>query len=341
MNTIKRTLGRVAAAGTARSAVILIVLFYLWWRFQIGGLNDYVLNGWLVLALPLVVAAMGVTLLIIMGEFDLSAAGVVTLVNVLLATTFSHTNSLLAAIVLIAIGALIGLANGALVVYAKLPAIAVTLATLIILNGIALVKLATPGGVIPAGVVNTLTGRSTVPRALIVIVLLALGWLVVRRTRLGTYIFALGADSDALALSGIAINKARIATFAIAGALYGFAGVCLGAAIQTGDASAGSTYLLSTFAAIAIGGTAFVGGSGTAIGSILGALILTIIPKVLFVLGISDWVQTIFTGVLIILAVLAGAIGPKEAGAAIELRSGRRRRRSTQSPNATRTEAAA
>jgi len=109
-------------------------------------------------------------------------------------------------------------------------------------------------------------------------------------------------------VSGVSIPKVRIAIFTIAGMLYALAGVFLSAAIQSGDATIGEAYLLQTFAAIAIGGTAFIGGSGSAIGTIFGALTITVIPKMLFVVGISDWSQRVFTGVLIILAVLVGAI---------------------------------
>lgn len=300
---------RTLRNGTIRAALVLAVFMYLWYYYQLGGLNTFLINGWVVLALPLVVASIGVTLVIISGQFDLSAAGVVTLVNVLVATKLSDSSPLVVLVSMLLLGALIGCLNGLIVVVGRLPAIAVTLATLIILNGLALVLLPLPGGRIPQELIDAVnTPEATVPRAFLVLALLVVAWLLFKRTKLGIYMFALGQDEEAVHLSGVSVPRVRIAIFAIAGALYALAGVFMSAAIQSADAAIGSAYLLETFAAIAIGGTAFAGGSGSAIGTMLGGLTLVSIPKVLFVLGISDWVQDIFTGVLIILAVLVGAV---------------------------------
>lgn len=314
MNSFGAAMGPILKHGTVRAALVLLAFVVFWAVRQLGGLNLYLVNSWLLLSLPLVIAAIGVTLVIFTGQFDLSAAGVVTLVNVSMATWLGDLPAWAAVLVALALGAAIGAFNGLLVVKAKLPAIAVTLAVLIALNGLALVVLPTPGGLIQPELVEALTGQAVIPRSIIVIAILVVLWLVYRRSRLGIYAFAAGQDDEALRLSGVSVARVRITIFAIAGLLYGVAGVFLSAAIQTGDATIGTTYLLQTFAAIAIGGTAFIGGSGSAIGTILGALTLTVIPKVLFVVGISGWVQQIFTGVLIILAVLVGAISARTEG---------------------------
>lgn len=309
MNRVLQPLMTILRNGTIRAALVLAVFIYTWWWYQLGGLNAYLINSWLVLALPLVVASVGVTLVIITRQFDLSAAGVVTVVNVLVATRLSDANPVLATLLMLALGAGIGAVNGVFVVFGKLPAIAVTLATLIILNGVALILLPLPGGAVPQGLIGLVNQPdATIPRPLLILAVLTVGWLVFKRTKLGIYMFAVGRDEEALHLSGISVPRVRIGIFAIAGALYALAGVFLSAAIQSADATIGSTYLLSTFAAIAIGGTAFMGGTGSAIGTILGGLTLVSISKVLFVVGISDWAQDIFTGVLIIAAVLVGAV---------------------------------
>ncbi len=299
---------RIASDGSTRAAIILLVFLAVWANFQVGGLNGSIINGWLLLSLPLATASIGVTLVIITKQFDLSAAGVIALTNVLMATSFKEMSVWVVIILMLVMGAAIGLINGAFVVFGKLPAIAVTLATLIILQGIALILLVRPGGSVDADLISYVTGSSFVPRPLIILVVLVIAWLVFKRTKLGIYMFAVGQDEEALHLSGVSVRKVRLTIFTIAGMLYALAGVFLSAAIQSGDATIGGSFLLSTFAAIAIGGTAFIGGSGSAIGTIFGALTLMVIPKMLFVVGISDWSQRIFTGVLIILAVLIGAI---------------------------------
>ncbi|MEW1819223.1 ABC transporter permease [Arthrobacter sp. NPDC080031] len=311
MNNLRVTAASWLRNGTFRAALVLAVFLLAWASRQLGGLNIFLINSWLVLSLPLVIAAIGVTLVIFTRQFDLSAAGVVTLANVLLTTTLSQQNTWVAVVIVLALGAAIGALNALLVIVGKLPAIAVTLAVLIILNGLALVILPAPGGRVSKELVQLITGPLFVPRSLIIIVVLALAWLVFRRTRLGIYMFAVGQDEEAVRLSGVSVARVQFASFTIAGALYAVAGVVLSAAIQTGDAAIGSTYLLQTFAAIAIGGTAFIGGSGSVIGTILGALTLTVIPKFLFVVGINGWAQTIFTGALIIVAVLVGAVSAR------------------------------
>jgi ribose transport system permease protein len=308
MNTIRSIGHRIVSDGSTRAAIILLVFLAVWANFQVGGLNSSIISGWLVLSLPLATASIGVTLAIITKQFDLSAAGVITLTNVLMATSFKDMSVWLVIILMLLMGAAIGLINGAFVVFGKLPAIAVTLATLIILQGVALILLERPGGSVDADLISFVTGTSIVPRPLIILIVLVLAWLIFKRTKLGIYMFAIGQDEEAVHLSGVSVRKVRLAIFTIAGMLYALAGVFLSAAIQSGDATIGGSYLLQTFAAIAIGGTAFIGGSGSAIGTIFGALTLMIIPKMLFVVGISDWSQRIFTGVLIILAVLIGAI---------------------------------
>lgn len=308
MSGLGSSLSTVIRSGTFRAAIVLAAFVLFWAIRQIGGLNAYLINSWLVLSLPLVIASVGVTLVMITRQFDLSAGGVVTLINVLMATLLSELPAWLAVLIAVALGGAIGAINGLLVIRAKLPAIAVTLATLIVLNGLALVILPSPGGLVSPDLVEAVTGDSIVPRSFIVIAVIVIAWLIYRRTRLGIYAFAAGQDDEALRLSGVSVPRVRLAIFVIAGGLYGLAGVFLSAAIATGDAKIGAPYMLQTFAAIAIGGTAFTGGSGSVIGTILGATTMTVLPKVLFVAGINSWSQKIATGVLVIIAVLIGAI---------------------------------
>lgn len=318
MNAVRSAAGN----GSVRAAFILLLFLSVWARYQFGGLNENIINGWLVLSLPLATASIGVTLVIITKQFDLSAAGVIALTNVIMATSFKGLNVWIVVVMMLAMGALIGLINGLFVVFGKLPAIAVTIATLIILEGLALILLIRPGGSMDAGLISAVTGSSLVPRPLLILVALVLLWLIFKRTKLGIYMFAVGQDEEALRLSGVSIPKVRIAIFTIAGMLYALAGVFLSAAIQSGDATIGKAYLLQTFAAIAIGGTAFIGGVGSAVGTIFGALTITVIPKMLFVVGISDWSQRVFTGLLIILAVLIGAVSAMREKSKLQAEAG-------------------
>jgi len=312
MKSVGTYIRQALTNGTSRAFLLLALILFVWSRFQLGGLNTKLIDSYLVLSLPLIVAAIGVTLVIITGQFDLSAAGVMTIVNVLVATTFSEVNALLVVALMILLGAFIGTVNGLFVVYGKLPAIAVTLATLIILQGLALVLLPQPGGSVPPALVSLVKDPLVVPRALIIILLIVICWMIFKRTRLGLYMFALGEDEEAFRLSGVAVKPVRITIFALAGALYAVAGMLLSVVTESADATIGDTYLLATFAAIAIGGTAFIGGYGSALGTLLGALILVAIPKVLFVLQVSNWMVSVAQGIIIIAAVLVGAIAARK-----------------------------
>ena len=138
--------------------------------------NSYAFNNFVVLMTPLAIAAVGTTLVLITGGFDLSVAGTISLSNVIAATTMAkHPGAIpLIVLIVIAVGLLIGLVNGLLVVRAGLQSLAVTLGTFIILTGIALVVLPAPGGEVPESFALALTDPlGPVPVALIVLLLLA------------------------------------------------------------------------------------------------------------------------------------------------------------------------
>lgn len=295
----------ILTSGAFRAFVFWIVLMLIWNFKQLNGLQFKDLNSYALLTLPLITAAIGVMLVIVMGQFDLSAMGVISLINVLMATVMTDWNPIITFVVVVGLGALVGLINGVLVVRGKLPAIAVTLATLIILQGLALVLLPQPAGKVNPVFVDVLKAPF-VPIG--IIVLLAVAWLVFKRTRMGLYMFALGGDAEALHLSGLPVARIRLKIFVLAGALYGLAGVFESGLTGGGDANIAKAFLLATFAAVAIGGTAFVGGTGSAIGTIFGALILEAIRKVLGQFQVSDWSQKMATGLIILLAVVAGAV---------------------------------
>lgn len=300
------------------AGAVFIVLFMIWAYYLPGGVTVFQAQNLLNLALALAFASYGATIVLIVGGFDLSVAGVISLVNVLIATQMpgSAGSAFAFAVLLVVLGFVIGLINGSLVSYLKLESIATTLATFIILSGLALVLLAAPGGTVPSSFYGPVTGTlgGAIPVALVALILLASLWFVIKRTRFGVSVFAIGADEEAATMNGIRTQVIKTLAFGFAGAMYALAGLSLSAATATGDPSAGTPFLLTTFAAVALGGTSFAGGKGSAIGSILGALVLTVIPKVLFVLGISSASTGLFQGMVMIAAVLVGVATAKFGG---------------------------
>jgi len=295
------------ASGPLISALVLVLLLVVWSYYQPGGVGIVEMNDFATLMTTLALAGFGTTLVVISGGFDLSVAGVISVVNAYVATKMQEGNVLAVVITVLAIGLGVGLVNGFAVAVLRLESLAATLATFIMLAGVALLVLDIPGGNVPQSFSNPLTTvRGGIPDALYVLVALGLLWLLLKRTAFGTGLFALGENEDAARMSGVPTRVVTMGAYALAGVFYALAGLYLSAVTVTGDPSAGTPFLLATFAAVALGGASLAGGRGSVIGTILGAGVLTVIPKVLFVLGASDFWAGLVQGLVIIAAVLFG-----------------------------------
>jgi ribose transport system permease protein len=240
--------------------VILFALYALWDRsaLTVSGVTNLSNN-----AAPLAIAAAGESLVVISKGFDLSVSGIVSLSNVLMATypVEGPGGALVSLMICLGVGGAIGVLNGLLVGVLRLQSIAATLGTMIVGQGLALVIMDAPGGTIADWVSYTLTDVlfGIIPiSGLIVLAVVAL-WLVFRRTDTCMGIFAIGADETAASLSGISVVRARFTAFVGAGLLYGLAGFMLSVQTATGNPSAGTPFLMLTFAAVALGGVSLTG----------------------------------------------------------------------------------
>lgn len=303
----RQPLRRLLSNGTLIAFAIYVVLYIIFAIRQPGALSTLTIGELANNSLPLALAAAGGTLVVLTRGFDLSVAGVVALSNVIIATQVGDgvQGALSGLAMVVAIGLVVGAVNGALVAYLRLQSIACTLATMIVCSGLALLVLDAPGGEVPDSIAYGLTGVvAGIPVALIIAAVIVLLWLAARRTDWGVALYAAGADEVAATLAGIQIRRAKFIAYCLAGVLYALAGYMLSALTATGNPNAGSSYLLLTFAAIALGGTAFTGGRGGVIGSMVGAATLVLLQKVLFSAGVSSFYTGIFQGVVLILAVL-------------------------------------
>ena len=267
--------------------------------------NSYAFNNFVVLMTPLAIAAVGTTLVLITGGFDLSVAGTISLSNVIAATTMAEYPGAVwvIALVVIAVGLLVGLINGLLVVRAGLQSLAVTLGTFIILTGVALIVLPAPGGEVPESYALALTDPlGPVPVALLVLLALALAWWMFSTSPIGVAAYAIGADRQAARMSGVRTDRVEILCYTLAGGLYAAAGLYLTAITASGDPNSGRSFLLTCFAAMAVGLVGFRGGSGSAVAAMLGAGTLIALPKLLFAAGVEDFWSGALQGVVILLA---------------------------------------
>ena len=264
---------------------------------------------------PLALAAVGQTLVILSGGFDLSAGAVVSLINTVLATYMNgadpQASILLWTAVGIAVGMAVGAFNGFFVGLLGLQPIVVTLSTMFIVQGGTLLVMEKPGGFIAPSLGSFYMGDAIpglVPASVVLLAVVLLLWAWLKRTRYGIALYAVGSDSGAAATTGIRVPYVIFATYVLAGGVYGLAGVFVSAQMGSGDPLVGNSLMLSIFAAGVIGGTRLGGGKGSPVGSVFGAFILMIIVNILLGLNVSAYYATIAEGCVLLIAVLLGSL---------------------------------
>jgi ribose transport system permease protein len=278
--------------------------------------------------LTLATASMGQTLVVLTGGIDLSIGPMVSLTNSIASEVTdkeSPTSSMVvAAAAALGVGALGGLINGVLVAYGRLQPIIVTLATGSIWTGIALDIRPSPGGFIPLEFSNLLAGTAfaepvslplgltwstPIPKAAFVVAGLVIFWLIFRRSRLATRIYAVGSSEGAAYLSGVNVQRAKLAAYTLAGFAAGCAGLINSAQTATGNALGGTIFTLNSIAAVVLGGAALAGGAGSYLGTLAGAYVIAIIPSVLQFYGVSSFYKDLVQGSVLLFAVALGAFG--------------------------------
>ena len=259
--------------------------------------------------MPLALAAIGQSIVVLTRGIDLSVGGVVDLSNALAAMWLTggvlHMIGISFLIVLIGAGA--GLINGLLVGLGRLQPIVVTLATLSIFQGLAIRVLPQPGGEVPPGYTIFLANPNQ-PTALVFLAVAIVAWMALRRSRLGVTIFAIGNDEASAVALGVNAIRTKVFAYMIGGALYAVAGLFLAATATAGDATTGDGYTLTSIVAVVLGGVNLFGGRGSAVGAICGAFITTMIVNILFFAHINPLYQSFYEGLFLVIAVVFGAL---------------------------------
>jgi ribose transport system permease protein len=255
------------------------------------------------------IMVVGMVFVLSLGEVDLSVGSILTLVNILTAVALREGLPLPAAVVLgLGAGAACGFANGLLSVLLRIPTIIITLGTMSVYRGLALVvSRATPISQFPKDNSFFDVGGGAlvgVPTSVVVMGLVGLaGHVLYTQTAFGRRVQAIGSNLQAARFSGIRIVRCRLLVMTLMGALAALAGIVALAFLQAADPSTGPGLELFVIAAAVIGGTALSGGAGSVLGGILGALIIAVIRNGLVLLGLTAYWGTVVTGVLIIAAV--------------------------------------
>lgn len=305
---LKPGLQRLRPNSTATIILVFVALLILYFAREPSALSSFGIMNLSNVYTALALAAVGETFVVVMGGIDLSVGAVMSLVNVTLTVYMAGAGVGGAGVIGIALGAAIlaGVINGLFVAFMRLPSIIVTLATMFVWSGVALMILPQPGGSVPETFVTTVTGTvGGFPVAVIILAaLVVVGWYFVR-TRFGMAMFAVGGNEEAVHSAGLPVAFLKLAAFGLSGLFYGLAGLFLTAQTGAGDPTLSNSFLLEAFAAVAIGGTAFGGGRGSLVGSVFGAMTLGIITDVLFSLGVTSFATPIFYGAILFIAVSA------------------------------------
>lgn len=264
------------------------------------------------------VLAIAATLVIITGGIDLSVGTLMTFTAVIAGVVLTWWGMPLPLGVLGAIGAgaAVGLVSGTLVAKAKIPPFIATLGMMLVLKGLSLVISGTkpiyfndtPGfdAIAQGSLIGRLIPALPVPNGVLILFLVAgaTGWML-SRTVLGRYTFAIGSNEEAVRLSGVNVDGWKMAVYAVAGAICGVAGLLIASRLNSAQPALGQGYELEAIAAVVIGGTSLAGGRGTILGTLIGALIISVLTNGLRIMSVAPEWQTVVTGAIIIAAVYA------------------------------------
>ena len=247
------------------------------------------------------IIATGMTFVIISGNFDLSVGAVAALSGAVTMSFLSKGHNLIIAILIsIAVGAVIGAINGILVSKVNIPSLIATMGMVTITRGLLLLY---TGGYPVSAFNETLSAIGNnyflgIPIPVIIFFLgIIISFIVLTYTKFGRYVFAVGGNQDASRLSGINIDKYKIYVFIINGCFAALAGIVLVSRLGTATPVAGDGYDLVSIAAVVIGGTSVAGGEGNVLMTIIGVLLISVISNSFNLLGVNIYFQYIFKGV--------------------------------------------
>ncbi|EGG35866.1 ABC transporter permease [Paenibacillus sp. HGF5] len=308
----------------ALASLVVLVLFFTFSSSNFFQFSNIV--GILLSTAVIGVLALGSTFVIITGGIDLSVGTVMTLSGVMTGVCITFWGLPVPVGILggILTGALCGLLSGTAVAKMKIPPFIATLAMMMIAKGLALIiSGAKPvyfndaesfAEVSQGSVLGWLVPGLDIPNAVVIFFIAAiLGYLVLSKTILGRYNFALGSNEEATRLSGVNVGFWKIVIYTLTGAFTGLAGVMMASRLNSANPALGAGYELEAIAAVVIGGTSLSGGKGTIIGTVIGALIMSVLTNGLRILSVPQEWQTVVVGFVIILAVYADILRRRKA----------------------------
>lgn len=313
--------------GRAFFALILIIAV-----FSYLSPNYFTVSNFLIMSSQVAIygiLSLGMLLVILNGGIDLSVGSILALAGVTAGAMMQGIELDFAGVILyppvwavvvltLAVGATVGLLNGVLIAIFKVPPFVSTLGVMYVARGVAL--LMTNGLTY-----NNLRGSEElgntgfnwlgfsrlwgIPISVIVLAIIAiLVGLMLSRSAFGRWLYASGGNERAAELSGVPVRRVKIVVYTLSGMLSAVAGLVLASQLTSAGPTAGTTYELTAIAAVVIGGAALTGGRGNMRGTMLGAFVIGFLSAGLVIIGVSSYWQTVFTGAVIVLAVLMNSL---------------------------------
>ncbi len=296
----------------------LIVLFIF---FSIASPNFFQFNNIISIMLSTAIIgilAVGVTFVIISGGIDLSIGTVMTFSSVIAGVfvTFWKMPIWLGVLGGLIAGTLCGFISGVVIAKLKIPAFIATLGMMMITKGLSLVISDTkpiyfteaPGfsDISMGSFLNSIIGGLEVPNAVVIFFVVSIiASLILNKTILGRYNFAIGSNEEATRLSGINVDAWKIVIHAMCGLFCGIAGILMASRLNSAQPALGQGYELEAIAAVVIGGTSLSGGEGSILGTVIGSLLMSVLTNGLRILSVKQEWQMVVIGIVVIMAVFA------------------------------------
>lgn len=295
--------------------VAIVILFsivtpkFLSWSNGVNILSNITVLG---------IVALGQTLAIVSGGFDLSVSGTVPLGAVAyVILTNAGVPIPLAMLIVLGIGIVVGIVNGLLVNRVGISPLIATLGTLSVTGGLALTLsrgVTIPMGNLDAGFLSEFAFGRVSWYVLVLVVFCILVQVLMRYTILGRMIYAIGGNADASRLAGIRVEAVSITVYAACGMLSTLAGIVVASQLLVGSANVGANLALNSVAAVILGGASLMGGAGTIGGTLVGVLILGTIANGMALMMVPSFYQQMANGAILLLAVGLGKLREKRAG---------------------------
>lgn len=302
--------------GTLLAVAIFLFMFIIYVGNHPAGFTANVVQTAANKGVLLALVAMAQTMVVLTAGIDLSVGMIFILTNCLgsYIVTGSMGTSVLGVIGVLIVGLACGAVNGLIVIYGRLQPIVTTIASGSIYYGIALWLRPQPGSSddFNSDIADLMTSQlpGGIPMSLVTLLVIVLAvWLPFRRAAIGRAVYAIGSSEVAAYMSGVPIRRAKFAAYSLSGLLSAMGGLYVTFITYSGEASYanGGTYTLYSIAAVVLGGVSLFGGVGSAVGAIFGALAFRTIGDLIFVFDLEPLWQTLFQGVVLLLAVCIGS----------------------------------